>query len=366
MTKLRQRFSVFGLLVAALAAALACDDNTGTRPTEYGPLIRTLTEQRIVPAHQAFVVRAEELVTAMKNLETNPSADTLAKAQATWRSARSAYRVLDAIHFGPIADLSIGERIDVSPASTPEIDAIVAASTPIEGSIGAAGGKTKGFLGLEYLLFSVSGTDAALARLAGSDIAAARRRMFGRAIAEEIASSSHELDDAWNPSKGGYANELLNAGHASKRYASQRAVLDDLVGGVGYALELAVGVRLAGPLGRAGGKPDPNQDFTMASDSAMADMTASIEGVRSLYRDEGFSLQVRSSSEALDERFQSELSDCSAKIAAIPPSFVQTLTKDLAIVQATYTACKNLKSTWNAEVTSALGATLKPSDNDGD
>jgi predicted lipoprotein len=345
----------------------ACDDATGTPPPDYGTLLRTLTNDRILPAHRTFAARADDLLTATQALETAPSADTLTKAESAWRAARAAYRALDAAHFGPITDLAIGERIDATPAEPAAIDAIVAATTPIDGSVGAAGGKTKGFLGLEYLLFSTGGIDAALTRLASADASAARRRTLARAIAEEIASSAHQLDDAWDPSKGGYANEVIGAGQTSKRYASQRAVLDDLVGGVGYALEVVVGLRLAMPLGRrSGGTPDANQDFTRASDSAMADMTASIDGVRAMYHDDGFSLAVRPKSGALDAQVGAELTDCSSKIAAIPPTFVNSITNDISSVQAAYAACKDLKTTWNVEVTSALGATLKPSDNDGD
>ena len=98
----------------------------------------------------------------------------------------------------------------------------------------------------------------------------------------------------------------------------------------------------------------------------MADMAASIAGVRALYGDDGFSARVRSKSGPLDTRLTSQLADCAAKVTAIPPTFAETLTKDTAAVQATYTSCKDLKATWNTEITSALGATLKPSENDGD
>jgi len=36
------------------------------------------------------------------------------------------------------------------------------------------------------------------------------------------------------------------------------------------------------------------------------------------------------------------------------------------LVQTAYDVASGLKKTWNTDVSSALGATLKPSDNDGD
>jgi putative iron-regulated protein len=232
--------------------------------------------------------------------------------------------------------------------------------------VASAGGHSKGFLGIEYLLFSNKGAAAALALLQG-DGAPSRRRTLARSMGDEVASSAHQLDDAWAPAKGGYANEITGAGAASTRYPSQRAALDDIVGGVGFAFEEVVGVRLALPLGRkAGGTPDPSLDPTGASDSAAADLKASLDGIDALYGGAGLSSRVRMQSTVLDDRIAGQISDCATKVAAIPAPFETALTGATASVQASYDACKAAKGTWNTDVTSALGATLKPSDNDGD
>jgi len=355
------------IAVASLAGAFACDDDTAAAQTDYGPVLHSLTETVILPEHVAFAARADELAAAMQTLESTPDADSLAKAQGAWRSARAAFRLLDALHFGPVASLGISERIDLSPATPSDIDAIVAGAAPIDAKVvSVAGGHAKGFLGVEYLIFSTDGASAALSRLTG-DGAPARRRTLVRAMAEEIASSAHQLADAWDPAKGGYAKDVEGAGATSQRYASQRAAVDDIVGGVGFALELVVGVRLATPLGRkSGGTPEPNLDPTPASDSAVGDMTSSLDGVRVLYQGNGFSSMVRTKSSALDDRATGELGDCGAKLSAIPAPFTSAVSGSTAVVQAAYDACKALKLTWNTDVTSALGATLKPSDNDGD
>ncbi|HYP90814.1 MAG TPA: imelysin family protein, partial [Polyangiaceae bacterium] len=229
-----------------------------------------------------------------------------------------------------------------------------------------AGGHAKGFLGIEYLLFSRDGDAAALARLSDDDEQGFRRRTLVRLMGDELLASAHELNDAWDPAKGGYATEIEQAGAGSKRYPTQRAALDDVVGGIAFALELVVGVRLAEPLGkRADGTPDPALDPTSASDSASADMRATLDGVRALY-DDGLAGRARSKSTALDERIRTQLDSCRAGVESIPSPFRSALTDDTAKVESAYQACKVAKSTWNTDVTSALGATLKPSDNDGD
>jgi predicted lipoprotein len=351
-----------------IATLLACDDPTGTPTPDYSPLLRGSALNVAAPAHAKFVASADELRDAMQALEATPDAGSLATAQAAWRSARASYRTLDALHFGPVIDRGIAGRIDLAPASPADIDAIVAQTTPIDGSsVEAASGKTKGFLGLEYLIFGGGGDDAALARLRGSEAAATRRRTLARAMAEEIATTAHEIDDAWNPAKGGYQNEVTGAGTTSKRYASQRAAVDDLVGAVGYALEVVVAVDLGAPLGRkSGGTIDPNQIVTRLSRSSVADMRATLSGLRSAYEGAGFSDRVKARSTALDDRARAELAECEQRVTTLPEPFETVLVNDTATVQGVFDACKQLKATWNVEITSALGATLKPTDTDGD
>jgi predicted lipoprotein len=342
---------------------LACDDEA-TAPTNYAPLLHTLTEGVILPRNGDFAARADDLAAAAASLQASADVTSLGKAQTAWRAARGALRSLDAFHFGPVADLAMLDHIDASPADAAQIDALVAATTPLDAaSLGSAPATAKGFLGLELLLFAREGDGAALDRLKGSD----RRRALARALADDIAASAHQLADAWTVGKGGFAVEVEGAGGASKRYPTQRAAVDDLVGGVGYALELVVAVRLGDPLGLKSGKgPDPASDPTSASDSAAADMTATLSSVEAVYEGQGFSAQLQSRSTALDARVVAQIADCIAKVNAIPKPFASSVTNATATVSAAYDACKTLKATWNTDVTSAIGATLKPPDSDGD
>lgn len=341
--------------------AYACSDDTSAATTDFTTVLASVTTGVIEPENSDLTTQADALVTATTELETSPSPETLATAQAAWRATRRAWRKLDTISFGPIADLGLTDRIDVAPASGADIEAIVAGTKTIDlASVGAQGGKTKGFLGLEYLLFAKP-----LADLSG-DGAPARRRALAHWQAAEIAQTAHQLADAWTGSAS-YASQVTNAGKGSTRYLSQRAAIDDLVGGVAYALELVVGVRLAYPLGRKNdGTPKPDLDPTGASDNLVADVKASLDGVSAVYTGQGLQSRAAATSAALDQKFTTDLAACAAKVAAIPAPFATAVTTQTAVVQAAYDACKTAKATWNTDVTSALGATLRPTDNDGD
>ena len=363
----RSSFSPLGA-VLSVCWLFGCG-NTDAPGRDYGPLLAKLSDQVILPEYQAFAAQSDALVRSVQALVDAPDPDTLASAQDSWRAARKAYRTLDALHFGPGYTLHISERIDVAPAQPSDIEKLADANGSISDStISNAGGHEKGFLGLEYLLFAdtaVSEGSSAPA-LAGDDLAD-RRRALALAMANEIAKSAHQLDDAWEPSAGGYIEQIKTAGAGSSQYANQRAAVDDMVGGVAYGLEVIVGVRLAVPLGRkSGGDPNPLLDPTLRSDSAVADMQASLAGIQAMYEGDGFSAVIRAKSSKLDDAVLSQLSEVESALAAIPTPFGSAVRDDTALVEAAFDASSDLKKTWNTDVSSALGATLKPSDNDGD
>lgn len=355
-------------LSAVLSACwlLGCG-NTDAPARDYGPLLETLSQQVILPQHQAFSTQADELVAAVQALVDSPEQGSLGAARDHWRATRKSYRILDALHFGPDLTLHISERIDVAPAEPDGIEALASGDADItDSTIGRAGGHEKGFLGLEYLLFPASHADPA--PVLADDGFAERRRALALAMAHEIQKSAHQMDDAWKPGLGGYVEQLESAGHGSSEYTSQRAAVDDMVGGAAYALEMIVGVRLAPPLGRKSstGTPDPSLDPTLRSDNAVADMQATLTGIEAVYNDDGFSSIVRAKSTKLDEKVEAGLSNLAQTLALIPAPFGDAVVNDTEVVKAAFDAGVDLKKTWNTDVSSALGATLHPTDTDGD
>jgi predicted lipoprotein len=357
--------------LSACCALLACG-NTGAPAQNYGMSLQYLTEQVILPEHQDFVSKASALVVATQALSDNPSSDNLTAAQSAWRDTRKAWRVLDAVRIGPDLTDLVPARIDVSPVDADGIEAIVTSTDAVDDhAVAVAGGKKKGFLGLEYLLFpdpnAMADTPVVAPALA-DDKAAARRRTFALSMADEIKSSALELDNSWEPSGDNYAQQIELAGAGGTIYATQRAAVDDLVsGGVAGALELIVGVRLALPLGlKNGGTPDPTADPTSRSDSAVADMEATLAGVAAVYDGNGFSSVILARSAALDQTVLGEISASKDALDNISAPFADAVVDaSSGTVQNAYNATRALKQTWTADVSSALGATVRP-DNDGD
>jgi predicted lipoprotein len=351
----------------AACCLLSCGNDTDAPPASYGALLVTLGEQVILPEHADFVTQSDALVTALQALEQSPNEVSLVRAQAAWRACRKAYRILDAVQLVPDVNLRITERIDVAPVDGSGIEKLVNGTGAVDDTaVSNAGGKKKGFLGLEYLLFAAPGGSDPAPVVQG-DAAAARRLTLAVSMADEIAASARQLDDAWRLDKDGYIAEFEHPSLDARRYQTELDAVNDLVGAGNYALETIVGIRLALPLGRkSGGAPDPALDPTPRSDNAVEDMQSSLAGFMAVYTTPSFSEAVASRSAALARQVHSEIEASQMTLAAIPAPFARAVVDETSSVQAAYDATQALKRTWNTDVTSALGATFRVGDNDGD
>jgi len=81
------------LSVILSACCLFACGNTGAPPRDYGPVLAKLSEQVILPEHQAFASRADELASSLQALVDSPDADTLTNAQVVMGGTANACNV---------------------------------------------------------------------------------------------------------------------------------------------------------------------------------------------------------------------------------------------------------------------------------
>lgn len=357
----------------AAAAALAATGCGAAQDYDAKPVLDDLVHVVILPTLSDVAARSADLDTSAEALSADPTAESLAAAQATWRGARAPWRSSDAFAFGPVETEGLGAVIDWWPAKADTIEEKIAAGGAIDPAyVESLGTSAKGFMALEYLLFdSTNGDAAVLAQLTGDP--AATRRAYVAALAEDLAGKTGALHAAWAEDQGNYAGELLLAGEGSAAFGSQKAAVDELVNQMVFRADNVVN-KIGKPAGKSnGGTPVPDAEESPRSDSSLADMLASLAGIQSVYDgtyagNDGMGVGdlVRARNAQVDDRVHEAFADAKAKIEAIPPPFRTAVTAHTAEVDAAWESARTLKRALATEVVSVLGSTLRFNDADGD
>jgi predicted lipoprotein len=354
-------------LAIAICASTACAPvplGDGERLT----VVKALGNEVIVPELGAAAGAASELRQALATFEGAPGAAQLEQGRTAWRKARQPWKAAAPLLFGPGRDLA--GAIDWFPIERKKIDELLASAEPLDAAgVRALGASRRGFHVIELLLFDDpdAGYVAATA-LAGAEPAMVRRRAFLTALAGDITERLSAWRAAWTPEGANHLAVFTAPGRADGTYPNIGAVVDTVVNESITAAERATAL-LAKPLGlMTGGEPRPELAESLASDNAIADLSATVRGIRDLYlgKTEGRGISALVKSRGLDARLRVAFDTALARLEAVPRPFRAALLAHDPAVTAAHEAVRELKRLAATELVANLGATVKFNDNDGD
>jgi predicted lipoprotein len=320
-------------------------------------VVRSLVAQVILPTLDDVVTRTAALSAGLDALEVTPDQPHLDEARALWRAARVPWKESEAFVFGPAKDLRLEAAIDQWPYDPEELDLILAGTDELSDAyVDGLGANKKGFHGIEHVLFGSAPLDA-------------RRVRYAAAAGRALAADSARLREAWTA----YAERFIEAGDTDAVHQTIKAVVDTFVNEGLAMVERVSDTRLGVPMGKTtGGEPHPELAESPLSENSVADMAASLRGVRNVYfgtRDgsqgHGIGTLVANSSPVVARRFREDLEAARVAVDTLPPLGEAVMEGDPRLETA-YLAVKEVKRAIAADVTAALGATLKFNDNDGD
>jgi predicted lipoprotein len=350
------------ILVCASTACAPVPLGDGERLT----VVKGLGNDVIVPTLAETVAAAGELRQALVAFEGTPMPQQLDQARAAWRRARLPWKAAAPLLFGPGRDLAAA--VDWFPVERKKLDELLASADPLDAAgVRVLGASRRGFHALELLLFDEPEAGyVATTALAGAEPAAVRRRGYLTAQAMDIADRLGAWRTAWAPEGGNHLKAFTGPGQGD--YPNIGAVVDTVVNESISAGERATAL-LAKPLGlMSGGELRPELAESLASDNALADLAATVRGIRALYvggaPGRGISALVKSP--GLDARLRAAFDTALARLEAVPHPFRATLLARDPAVTAAYEAVRDLKRLCATELVANLGATLKFNDNDGD
>jgi len=369
----RWRRVPFALL---LLTCCACGGG-GTPAAQAGPrrsMMQDLGSTVVIPSYQALANEATQLATVAAALEAAPTSDSLAAAQDAWRRTRAAWKQTEAFAIGPAETLRTAANIDWSPIRPDRIETLLAGSDPIDdAAVEDYGTNLKGFLALEYILFDpVNGDPAVLAALSAP--AAARRRTYVRAVAENLRDQTYALRDAWLPSAGNYASVLATAGPGNATYPTVKSAVDKVVNQLIFLAEDIADAQLLAPLGsRTGGTAKPDLIAAHRSQNGLADLLDDLTGIQNVYfatydsaKGEGFSGIVEGLSPSTDSVLALAIERAFETTTRISMPLEEAVSSEPDVVGKAQQRAKELMQRFEVDLVSVLGTTLRFNPSDGD
>lgn len=344
--------------------------------TQQRAVIRDLANNVMYPWQKELAVEAVDVKTTLAAFCAAPSDATLKAAQDAWRTARIPWKHAEMVRFGPVEDARIGSSIDFWPVRPDTIEAaITSAPEPVTAAhIATLGTSSKGLPAIEYLIFDpVGGNAAILKAIGGMDAVAVKRCGYAQALGEAFAMDAAALELAWNPTGGGFVNEVANAGAGSSTFTSGQNAVGAVVNLLNASLQAANENKITAPLGTNTGSPDPSVVESRLSDASIDDLLENMHGVEEVYEGrhgtmtgKGLTVLVNARSPAIDAAVKQALVDAQAKISAIPGPLRTAITANPESVTAAHAAIRNLRIRLSTDVASVLGVSILLNDSDAD
>ena len=352
-------------LGAAIGIAMACTGGSGT-PSEQDVLV-SLTDLVIVPGYESIAVESAELHDSLENLCTNPTQESLAVAQQTWRDLRVPWMRSQATWMGPVMDRrSLGivdwplvepdrieNMLDTTPATTSEDVQYTLASTQ------------RGLGAIEYLIFA----DDAVGALRGSGSV---RCAFLTSLSDVIAAEAAAISEEWTQGierETPFKDYFTDRGDTS--LLTGQAVAE-LVRTQVFLIRTIVDMRLAAALGLREDGPDLELLPGGNGEFAREDLRNQILGMQDMYvgygGEDGYGISdiVRELSVESDDRMKQDFVNALAAIDGVSIPLRRAVADQSEEAREVYDRLSDLQRTLSTEVVSLLGVSVGFSDTDSD
>jgi predicted lipoprotein len=304
--KLVRLVFLFWVLICQTFTVVAIESESA----EYN-LLKTISNELIVPQHQAMSKAATELTLALVKLCENINEKTYLSAQHTWQEAMKAWSSLSAINYGPIDEKNISWRFQFWPdpinlVSRKFKSRLSGRNKAISAEeLASASIAIQGLSAIEYLLFdeSIGQAPAYHAKPYLCDIALV--------TSQNLLNHSKDLQVSWESL---YAERWLETSSATQQNLDFNRQLEKLYSGWVMSLGAVYKNKLSKPLGlddklkKSTELINPWVLESWRSRHSIENIKASLISARRMYEmDKGFSwflMQKTPKNLALDNRIR--------------------------------------------------------------
>lgn len=346
-------------------------------------MFRDITQNVILPAHEAFVSESALLVQKVHAFQAEPTVEKLEALQAQWKQVSLAWKACELFELGPVQEVFIHNLIHKWPTNPKLIEEHLASADSIDQDlIDSIGSTSKGLPAIEYLIFwnmPEGGSDdldntAILSTL--TDAPDGPKRM--QYLVELVKNLHHEsqiLLNIWEGSGNNYAEDFINADSDGGELQSSISMLTNAMVA---QLEEMLKMNLGDPLGHSTyGKPQPEKVEAGRSEHSLPNLIRNLETFKIAFNGGsseeqlGFDdyldfLDAQYENEPLSAKINAQTDAALAALKAIDGPLHVAVVEHPDQVRAAHEELKQLLVLIKADMVNHFGVTITFNDNDGD
>jgi putative iron-regulated protein len=354
--------TLLGLSCVAVLALSSCgkDNNpVTTQPT-------AVDEQEVItqfvnvvgnPNYADIQVKATALNAAVTTFLATPTDANLLAARVAWKNARQPWEQAEGFLFGPVEDDYYDPTMDSWPLNRTDVDALIGSSDAISlTSVDALDGFSKGFHGIEYIIFGPGGIRKA------ADITA-RQKDYLKYTSQSLVNTTTTLRDSWLVAPTNYASKILTAGKGSDAFATRKDLFITIATQMAAICEEVGTGKMAEPFTER----DSTKDESSYSHNTTTDFINNIQGVLNVYTatysgakgTTSLSALVASKNAALDTKIKTQIQTALSAMALITPTFEKAIYDNRDKISNSQTALATLQATLNGDLITFINTNIK-------
>ena len=284
-------------------------------------------------------VKATALNTALQNLNVSTTDANLATSRQAWKDMRIVWEQSEAFLFGPVEDNDYDPNMDTWPTDYVQMDSLLASDNPLEVSdIQSLTLSLRGFHPIEYIIFGDHGSRTA-AELTE------RQKMYMMSLSEDLNTTCSDLYLSWSSAPVNFAQEVINAGNGSTRYAKRQEVFMAMVGALAGICEEVGEGKMKEPFDAK----DPQLVESPYSGNSTTDFKNNIIGIQNVYMGlnggKGLKDLVAAKNKSLDNTVQSQITAAISSFDNITVPYEEAILNQRTQIQQTMSALATLKET---------------------
>ena len=253
----------------------------------------------VLPSYERLVDTSAKLNSSLSTLSENPTANNLQKARNIWRAARETWEVTETWAYGPAETMDFDPDLDDWPVSKNELStALNEKSKFTSNTFNRLDTTSRGFHGIEYVLFGESGVEAS--QLTSQELS------YLKIAGNDLESKAKGLLAAWDSDEGFGVQEVQ---------ADPNAAIQDILSGMQGCLEEVADGKLGTPFDAS----DKGELESVFSGNTGVDVVNNIRGVKRAWEKSKVSHFVRTKDSDLAKTLSNQI-DIALKLAKRLPS----------------------------------------------